>query len=733
MRKSLLVAALVPVIAAMAADGNGKKKGPAEESAEKAARMHELSVMYRQSMVTVRFRLKALPDGSRPNASMPYRCPACGNHSSHASRDDKELPCLVAGFVLDSSHVLVQDLALRRDWIDRLEIVCGTNAVPTSPALCYPDENAVLLETARAIPGVRPIVFSGDASSDPSLFYVVEDFDGCEKAGLRKINRDFRHYSATGENWCSSTPNTIVVDASNRAVSVQMCMERPLNGVLPPPPASWRSEPFVDREARIAALEKGLLDSVLPVYLHIDEEKKSEDLFGFRSSYGDDSKLTGDVDTLGLALADGELLIPLNLNSGKVAALDKMEATLPDGKKMPLEFVGAFAEYGLFLLRFPNGQTPPGVRPLPLCTIRPDGLMRRGAYLASPRNRNGKIQLTLAPRQIRGFKRVRGDAVVPDVAPEDSSDGGAELLLLETGELVALGGRIRSMGERWESWRSRTSIPGGKLARLVAARDFNSEFSVRKGKDRIRIAWIGVESQTMTKELAREKKSQGFLSESDGMGALVGKVYANTPAARAGIKEGDVLLWVRRANAERHERLDSQDSRDSMGMDIESVFSRMPVSAFDRLGITPWPHVEGGVNEVFTKLGIGTKVVLAWVSGGEKHEREMVLEQAPVHYRTARRIRNRTLGLVAADLTFEVRSYLKLADDAPGVVITKMQEGSPSAVAGLRPFEVITSVNGTPVTNSIRFAEMIKGKRDLTFSVRRLGTTRVVRIQLKEP
>ena len=32
-----------------------------------------------------------------------------------------------------------------------------------------------------------------------------------------------------------------------------------------------------------------------------------------------------------------------------------------------------------------------------------------------------------------------------------------------------------------------------------------------------------------------------------------------------------------------------------------------------------------------------------------------MLEQAPVHYRTARRIRNRTLGLVAADLTFSVR------------------------------------------------------------------------------
>jgi len=125
-------------------------------------------------------------------------------------------------------------------------------------------------------------------------------------------------------------------------------------------------------------------------------------------------------------------------------------------------------------------------------------------------------------------------------------------------------------------------------------------------------------------------------------------------------------------------------------------------------------------------------VVLAWVSGGEKREAGLVLEQAPVHYRTAKRIRNRTLGLVAADLTFEVRAYLKMGEGAPGVVITKMQEGSPAAVAGLRPFEVITSVNGEDVPSSRRFAEMIKGKKELTFSVRRLDATRIVRMRIRQ-
>ena len=728
MKKILLATTLISLLAVHAADEHQKE--PTAESAETAARVHAMADAFRPSVVTVRFRLKTQPDGSRPNADTSYRCPACKNGKHHVSDSaERDVPCLVTGFVLGANHVLVQDLSLRADWIDRLEVVCGTNTVAARPTLSYPDENAVLLETEHPLADARPLTFTGDATNAPTLFHVLEDADGCVKAGLQKITREFTYYPATGEDWCPGTPNTLVVDASNRAVSVQMRLDRPLGNLLPKPPAQWRSEPFATRETRIAALEKRLLASVLPVYLHIDEEKKqgnnSRHTFwtfssGRRISFTDERKLTGDVDTFGLVLSDGDVLIPLNRDSGKIAALDRMEATLPDGKKVPLEFAGAFAEYGLFLLRFTDGRVPDGVRPLTFATAMPDALMHQTAYIAEPRNQNGKVQFSLAPRQIRGFKRAHGGAVVPEVVPGSSS---GEILLLESGELAALSGRMRSADMGSPPWRTYTSIPGNALARLIAARDFDPEFAVRKGKDRIRVAWIGVETQAMTKDLAREKKSQGFLAQEDGLGSLVGKVYANTPAAKVGIKEGDVLLWVRRATSERREKLETREN--NRFDDFDDIF--------DSSERTPWPQVESGVNGVFTRLGIGTKVVIAWVSDGKKHEADLVLEQAPVHYRTARRIRNRTLGLVAADLTFEVRTFFKLAEDTPGVIITKMQDGSPSDVAGLHKFEIITSVNGEPVTNAIRFAELIKEKKDLTFSVRRLDVTRIVRIQLKTP
>lgn len=721
--KCILAAAVCASLLA-AAETDEPKKSPEVEAAEKVARIEEMVKLYRPSVVSVRFRLKALPDGTAPSVSFDYSCPACGSAFRHVDDSiDRDMPCVVAGFVLAPNRVLVQDLALRPHWLERLEVVCGDTAIPAKPVLRYPAENALLLETERPLPGAVPLVFSGDATNNPSLFHLVEDFDGRVQAGLRKVNREFRFWPATGESICGAAPNTLVVDASNRVVSVQMCQRRPLADVVPKAPAAWASEPAAVRETAVKDLEARLRKSLLPVYLHVDEEKKSSRL-GFESLLGGDSKTTGDIDVFGLVLAGGDVLIPLNLDSGKIAALDKMETTLPDGSKTALEFAGAFAEYGFFLLRFPDGRLPKGVEPIAISTTKPDLLFSARAYQVKPKNQNDEVKIELAPRRIGSFKRVRGGLVVPDCARDDTG----ELLFSETGEVLSLGGEARMAGERY---RSRLAVPGRELARLVKERDFDPEFVVRKGKDRIRVAWIGVEAQAMTAELAREKKALGFLSSGTGGGSLVVKVYPGTPAARVGVKEGDVLLWVRRASAQRHERLSAREGGMS-GMDLDRLFESVPVSMFDRLGYTPWTQVESGVNATLTKLGIGTKVVLAWVSNGEKKEAELVLERAPVHYRTAKRIRNRTLGLVAADLTFEVRAYLKLADDAPGVVISKMQEGSPAAVAGLRPFEVITEVDGQPVTSAVRFAELIKEKKNLSFMVRRLDKTRIVRMQLKE-
>ena len=146
----------------------------------------------------------------------------------------------------------------------------------------------------------------------------------------------------------------------------------------------------------------------------------------------------------------------------------------------------------------------------------------------------------------------------------------------------------------------------------------------------------------------------------------------------------------------------------------------------------PWPDVEKGVNEVFTRFGIGTTVEVGYVSDGQKKEVKLTLAQTPVHFRNAKRFKSKTLGAAFADLTFEVRGFFKLEDDAPGVVVSKVKPGDPAAVAGLRPLEVVTHVDDKPVADVKALREAVNGKTEFNLSVRRLAATRIVRVKMQD-
>ena len=225
-------------------------------------------------------------------------------------------------------------------------------------------------------------------------------------------------------------------------------------------------------------------------------------------------------------------------------------------------------------------------------------------------------------------------------------------------------------------------------------------------------------------------------SAAESRGALVTRVMPGSPAAKAGLLEGDILLSARLKTSHSKRSLEDGDSSD--GFDWSGYFGAFESEDEDMLGMmfdaeySPWPNVEQGVNRVFTSFGIGKRVVVAYARDGERKEVELTLEQAPVHYQTAKRIKNKDLGIKVSDMTFEVRGYFKLDDKAPGVVVVKVQPGNPAAIGGVRPLEIITHVNNEPVTSAKDFAKKVKGQKHLTFSVRRLAATRVVRIELKD-
>ena len=186
-----------------------------------------------------------------------------------------------------------------------------------------------------------------------------------------------------------------------------------------------------------------------------------------------------------------------------------------------------------------------------------------------------------------------------------------------------------------------------------------------------------------------------------------------------------MLLAVRRGNeAERELESESDYMFRDWGSYFDSDSSYVPSSM-------PWPDVESPLNKLLTSYGAGAKVTVVYARDGARREVQVVLASAPVHYQNAAKARNRALGLSVRDMTFEVRRYFKFDEKASGIVIARVKPGSPAAVAGLKPFELVTEVNGEKVTGAKDFAAKIKGKADLVFAVRRLAQARMVKIHVE--
>ena len=708
---------------------------------QKRVRAEKLLAAYGNACAQVKIYLKLDKNGEPPKHSFRYLCPNCNSyHSEGAERYLREgRPVETCAFAVAPDRFLVQDERFRAEWVERIEVVFGGVAYPAKPVRRYLREEALELQTERPVKGVTPLGFSKriDFRTDSKgVFFFNTRENGLAVSGMKPNGAaNFTHYADVGKDLAKVVGNAIAVNASNEAVTVMF------RGILPVgadefrPPAEWKGEPVEAIEKRWDDFEGRAKTSFVPLYLHLDDEENRKDGWSRRhSSYREDSEST-DLDLVGLLLPEGDVLAELKLNASKVSEIDKIEAVLADGRKVAMEFVGAFAEQKLAVFRFADGKVPEGLSPLRLNARPPVSRFLETAYGLKVSNFSGKLKSELWPQQITEFNTIRGGLLCPSVSGgfDYRNKGAAQVFLYEDGTFGGMKVEMRG-GDRYSD--DMEYVTAEKLAVLLSERDFDPQFAIRKGKDRVRVAWVGVETQRLTDELAREKKAQALLAAANSRGALVTRVLPGTPAAKAGLAAGDVLLSVRLKTSHRKQPLNDENSSD--GFDWSQYFGAFEGEDEGMFGMmfdmeySPWPNVEAGVNRVFTSFGIGKRVVVDYARDGERKEAELTLEQAPVHYQTAKRIKNKDLGIKVSDMTFEVRGYFKLDDKAPGVVVVKVQPGNPAAIGGVRPLEIITHVNNEPVTSAQDFAKKVKGQKHLTFSVRRLAATRVVRIELKD-
>jgi serine protease Do len=187
-------------------------------------------------------------------------------------------------------------------------------------------------------------------------------------------------------------------------------------------------------------------------------------------------------------------------------------------------------------------------------------------------------------------------------------------------------------------------------------------------KGRVTRGWLGVSIQPLTPELAKSFGTQ------DTKGVLISDVIADSPAAKAGLQPGDILV------------------------EFDGKKMEAPADLQRAVG--------------FTAPGASAKMKVL----REKGERsfDVKIGEAPDEREVAARPGQRgpsSLGMEVRPVTPEVARQLNLRS-AEGVVVIRVDDESPAAAAGVQRGDVIREINRQRVRNIADFEQATKDLKD---------------------
>jgi Do/DeqQ family serine protease len=231
-----------------------------------------------------------------------------------------------------------------------------------------------------------------------------------------------------------------------------------------------------------------------------------------------------------------------------------------------------------------------------------------------------------------------------DAAINPGNSGGALVDL--SGRLVGINTAIfsRSGGSQGIGF----AIPANMVRAVVA--------SAKGGASVVRRPWLGAKLQAVTPEIAES------LSLKRPVGALVNTVTPKSPAARGGLRTGDLIIEV-----------DAQPIDDPNAFDYR-----------------------------FATKALGGQTQVAIIRGGREVKVSIPLETAPEGSREEAVIKSRSplLGAKVANLSPAVAEELRLDDNAEGVAVTEVESGSVAQSFGFQKGDIVINVNNAKIATT---------------------------------
>jgi serine protease Do len=330
-------------------------------------------------------------------------------------------------------------------------------------------------------------------------------------------------------------------------------------------------------------------------------------------------------------------------NNHVVAGATEIKVKLSDGRELTAKVIGRDAKTDLALLKVE-------ARGLPVIPLGTSGELQVGEAVMAIGNPFG-LEQTVTTGIVSATGRVIGEGPYDNFIQTDASinpgnSGGP--LINARGQAVGINTAIFT--QTGGSVGIGFAIPVD-LAKTVVTQLATAGHVVR--------GYLGVSIQPMTTDLAK-----GFgISETSG--ALVSSVVDGSPAAKAGVRPGDVITEYNGRKVARSEDLPRAVAESAVGHEVsltvvrdgQPVTLRATIAKLDEAGAT---------------TPMGTKEA-------KETKESLGLSLQPL---TPAEARERGLG------------------DRGGVLVRGVQDGSPAATAGLRPGDVITEINRAPVKNA---------------------------------
>lgn len=233
----------------------------------------------------------------------------------------------------------------------------------------------------------------------------------------------------------------------------------------------------------------------------------------------------------------------------------------------------------------------------------------------------------------------------------------------------------------------------GIYALIVSSQTLNALIADPPRHGESRRAWLGITLQALTADMAQ------YWGLEERSGIIVNSVVPMSPAERAGLQEGDLVLSMNGAP--------------------------VPVNQDE--------HVPIFVDQVGSS-GAGTVIEFGISRDGQRMQVPITLAAAPKSRADAEKYRSPEFEMTVRELVFSDYRAFDLDPEFQGVLISKVGEGGWSGVGGLRPGDIIRRVGEESVETPGDIEELLgkavsEQSKKLVFFVQRFGRTQFITVQ----